>query len=102
MAYILSIDQGTSSTRSMLFDLKGSRKRRRILSYGLGHVISSSQKEHTQYYPQPGYVEHDVEEIWACTVYTITDAMKKVNATKKDILSIGITNQRETTVMWNK
>lgn len=68
----------------------------------IGNIIASSQREHTQYYPEPGFVEHDVEEIWLCTVRTIAEAMQKVHLKKEDILTIGITNQRETTVLWDK
>ena len=87
--YVCSIDQGTSSTRCILFD-------------DLGQVVTSSQKEHQQHYPAPGYVEHNVEEIWESTVSVITDAIAKSDLQAGDIAGVGITNQRETTVVWNK
>jgi glycerol kinase len=89
MKYILALDQGTTSSRSILFDKTGK-------------VIATAQKEFTQHYPQPGWVEHDAEEIWSTQLKTIKDVLKKAKATGKDIAGIGITNQRETTVAWNK
>jgi glycerol kinase len=87
--YIAAIDQGTTSTRCMLFDHQS-------------RVVSSAQREHTQIYPQPGWVEHDPIEIWERTQEVIGDAIIQAKIDPKDILSIGITNQRETTVMWEK
>jgi len=87
--YILSIDQGTSSTRAILFDLKGK-------------IVSQAQQEFQQYYPENGWVEHDPEEIWQSTLNVCHAAIDKKNASVNDIASIGITNQRETTVLWNK
>ncbi len=87
--YIVSIDAGTTSNRSILFDLKGK-------------PVFSSQKEFTQYFPKNGWVEHDPEEIWRTTLKTLKDVIKKSNRLKGKILSIGITNQRETTVLWDK
>ena len=87
--FIISIDAGTTSIRSILFDLKGK-------------PIFSSQKEFTQYFPKNGWVEHDPEEIWSKTKKTLLDVIKKANKLKGKILTIGITNQRETTILWNK
>ncbi len=87
--YIGSIDQGTTSTRFIIFDKKG-------------EIISIAQKEHTQYYPQPGWVEHNPDEIWANTQEVIKEALAKAKLTTKHLTAVGITNQRETTVVWNK
>ncbi|GAA5137887.1 glycerol kinase GlpK [Prosthecobacter algae] len=89
MKYILALDQGTTSSRSILFDKKGK-------------VIATAQKEFTQHYPQPGWVEHDAAEIWSTQLRTMKEVLKKAKAKGKDIAAIGITNQRETTVAWNK
>ena len=87
--FIISIDQGTTSSRAILFNLKG-------------QPVYSSQKEFTQYFPKSGWVEHDPEEIWSTTKKTLSDVIKKSKKIKGKILTIGITNQRETTVLWNK
>lgn len=87
--FILSIDQGTTSTRCILFDHQG-------------QIVSSSQKEHQQYYPKPGWVEHDAIEIWENTVELIYSALAKANANGSDLAAIGITNQRESTLIWDK
>lgn len=87
--YILSIDQGTTSTRCILFDHQGG-------------MVASSQKEHQQYYPQPGWVEHDAVEIWENTAELIYSALAKANAKGADVAAIGITNQRETTLIWER
>ena len=87
--FIISIDQGTTSSRAILFNLKG-------------QPIYSSQKEFTQYFPKSGWVEHDPEEIWSTTKKTLIDVIKKSKKLKGNILTIGITNQRETTVLWDK
>ena len=87
--FIISIDQGTTSSRSILFNLKG-------------QPVYSSQKEFTQYFPKSGWVEHDPEEIWSTTKKTLNDVIKKSKKIKGKILTIGITNQRETTVLWDK
>jgi glycerol kinase len=87
--YVAAIDQGTTSTRFMIFD------------HG-GNVIAVDQKEHQQIYPKPGWVEHDPLEIWRRTQEVIDGALKKGNIDAKDIRAIGITNQRETTVVWDK
>ena len=87
--FIISIDAGTTSNRSILFDLKGK-------------PIFSSQKEFTQYFPKSGWVEHNPDEIWKTTVQTLKAVIEKAKSLKGKILSIGITNQRETTVLWDK
>jgi len=87
--FIISIDQGTTSSRAILFDLKGK-------------PVYSSQKEFTQYFPKSGWVEHDPEEIWSTTKKTLKDVISKSKKLKGRILTIGITNQRETTVLWDK
>ena len=87
--FIISIDQGTTSSRSILFNLNG-------------QPIYSSQKEFTQYFPKSGWVEHDPEEIWSTTKKTLDNVIKKCKKIKGNILTIGITNQRETTILWDK
>src|SRR5205809_312715 len=85
--YIAAIDQGTTSTRCMIFD--GSRP------------IATAQREHRQIFPQPGWVEHDASEIWQRACECIGEAMSIAKIDAKDIAGIGITNQRETTVVWD-
>ncbi len=87
--YIAAIDQGTSSTRCMLFDRAGS-------------VVSAHQLEHRQIYPQPGWVEHDALEIWQRTQEVVRGALVQARVDSKDIAAVGIANQRETTLVWNK
>ena len=87
--YILALDQGTTSSRAILFDKKG-------------NIISLSQKEFTQIYPHPGWIEHNPEEIWKTQIEAAKEAIQKVGLSPSDIASIGITNQRETTVLWDK
>ncbi len=87
--YIASIDQGTTSTRCMIFDHSGT-------------VISKDQKEHTQIYPRPGWVEHDALEIWANVQAVIAGALTRADINKSDLAAVGITNQRETAVVWEK
>ncbi|MGC1577110.1 MAG: glycerol kinase GlpK [Beijerinckiaceae bacterium] len=87
--YVGSIDQGTTSTRFVLFDREG-------------NIIASDQKEHAQLYPKPGWVEHDPAEIWRNTQSVILGAMTKVRLAPHDLSSIGITNQRETTLLWDR
>jgi glycerol kinase len=87
--YIGAIDQGTTSTRFIVFD--AARK-----------VVACAQNEHRQIYPQPGWVEHDAEEIWARTQKVMAEAMAQAQLKAGDLAAIGITNQRETTVLWNK
>ena len=87
--FIISIDAGTTSNRSILFDLKGK-------------PVFSSQREFTQYFPKSGWVEHNPEEIWRTTLKTLKDVIQKAKKLRGEVLSIGITNQRETTVLWDK
>ncbi|MER8365803.1 glycerol kinase GlpK [Mesorhizobium sp. M0306] len=87
--YILAIDQGTTSSRAILFDDKMK-------------VVGSGQKEFTQYYPASGWVEHDPEEIWASVVETVKAALKTAGRNAAEVAAIGITNQRETVVIWDK
>ncbi len=87
--YIGAIDQGTTSTRFIVFDKSG-------------RVVSVAQREHEQIYPRPGWVEHDPEEIWRRTQEVIADAMQQRGLKPGDLAAIGITNQRETTVVWNR
>ncbi|MBC8766554.1 glycerol kinase GlpK [Arenibacter sp. BSSL-BM3] len=87
--YILALDQGTTSSRSVVFDRKG-------------NIVSVSQKEFTQYFPKPGWVEHDPLEIWSSQVSTAAEATTKKGIYGADIAAIGITNQRETVVVWDK
>ena len=87
--YIGAIDQGTTSTRFIVFDRAG-------------EIISSAQEEHEQIYPEPGWVEHDAEEIWLRTQKVITAAMDAGRLRASDLAAIGITNQRETTIVWNR
>ncbi|HEY2706555.1 MAG TPA: glycerol kinase GlpK [Caulobacteraceae bacterium] len=87
--YVAAIDQGTTSSRCMLFDAAGA-------------VVSVTQKEHRQIFPQPGWVEHDALEIWANVQEVVAGALAKAGATVADVAAIGITNQRETTVIWDK
>ena len=89
MSYILALDQGTTSSRAIIFD-KNSR------------MISAAQKEYTQIFPKSGWVEHDPREIWKTQTETAAAALEKANLNAVDIAAIGITNQRETTVCWNK
>jgi glycerol kinase len=87
--YILALDQGTTSSRSMLFDKQG-------------NIISVAQKEFKQIFPQPGWVEHDANEIWSTQFGTMAEAVAKAHINMKQVAGIGITNQRETTVLWDK
>lgn len=87
--YILSFDQGTTSSRAIIFNKEGS-------------IIASAQKEFTQIFPQPGWVEHDANEIWSTQVGVAAEAVSKAGIAIHNIDAIGITNQRETTVVWNK
>lgn len=87
--YIMALDAGTTSNRCILFNQKG-------------EMCSVAQREFAQYFPQPGWVEHNADEIWASQLGVAVEAMEKIGATAKDIAAIGITNQRETTVVWDK
>jgi glycerol kinase len=89
MSFILALDQGTSSSRSIVFD-------------GAGRVVAMAQREFRQIYPQPGWVEHDPEDLWQSQLATAQEAIAKAGLTARDISAIGITNQRETTVVWNR
>ena len=86
--YILSFDQGTTSSRAILFDHEG-------------QIHTIAQKEFTQHFPKPGWVEHDPLEIWSTQMGVATEAISKQGLSLNDIAAIGITNQRETTVVWN-
>ena len=87
--FILALDQGTSSSRSIVFDAQG-------------RIVAMAQREFRQIYPQPGWVEHDPKEIWATQLTTAQEALAQAKLKAADIASIGITNQRETTVVWNR
>ncbi len=87
--FLVAIDQGTTSTRSVLFDTKG-------------NILFTSQFEFKQYFPKNGWVEHDPNEIWQTTLKSLKSVINKASKLKGKILSIGITNQRETTILWNK
>ncbi len=87
--HILALDQGTSSSRSIVFD-------------ALGRIVAMAQRETRQVYPQPGWVEHDPKEIWATQLATAREALQKAGLRAEQIASVGITNQRETTLLWNR
>lgn len=87
--YVMALDAGTTSNRCILFDKDGK-------------ICSMAQKEFTQHFPQPGWVEHDANEIWMTILFVAQEAMNQAGATAKDIAAIGITNQRETTIVWDK
>jgi glycerol kinase len=89
MKYILALDQGTTSSRAIIFDQGGA-------------IHSMAQKEFQQFFPQPGWVEHDANEIWATQAGVAAEALTKAGLSHKDIAAIGITNQRETTMVWNR
>ena len=89
MSYVLALDQGTASSRAIVFDRES-------------NIISVEQKEFTQIYPRTGWVEHNPQEIWKTQTQVAIEALQKANLTAKDIAAIGITNQRETTVVWNR
>src|SRR5579859_7776430 len=87
--YILAIDQGTTSSRAIIFDHAGG-------------VKSVAQREFKQYYPKPGWVEHDANEIWSTQAGVVAEAVARAKLSGKDLAAIGITNQRETTVVWDR
>ncbi len=87
--YVMALDSGTTSNRCILFN-------------EMGEMCSVAQKEFTQYFPKPGWVEHDANEIWSSQLGVAVEAMSKIGAVAKDIAAIGITNQRETTIVWDK
>ncbi|MBT9500643.1 MAG: glycerol kinase GlpK [Burkholderiaceae bacterium] len=89
MTYLLALDQGTSSSRSIVFD-------------GQGHIVAMAQREFRQIFPQPGWVEHDAMEIWHSQLATAREVLAKAGLKAGDIHALGITNQRETTVVWNR
>ena len=85
--YVMALDAGTTSNRCILFNEKG-------------ELCSVAQREFTQYFPKPGWVEHDAGEIWSTQLSVAREAMNQIEATAEDIAAIGITNQRETTIVW--
>ncbi len=87
--YVMALDAGTTSNRCILFNKEG-------------QIVSVAQKEFTQYFPQPGWVEHDAGEIWSTQLGVAVEAMQKIGAEPEDIAALGITNQRETTIVWDK
>jgi len=87
--YILALDQGTTSSRSMLFDHDG-------------RVVATAQREFTQHFPRSGWVEHDAEEIWATQAATIAEVLARARSSVAELAAVGITNQRETTVLWDR
>jgi glycerol kinase len=87
--YVAALDQGTTSTRCMLFDRQG-------------RMVSIAQREHHQYYPQPGWVEHDAAEIWSIVRRVVPQALAEAGVEPAQVVAIGVTNQRETTVVWNR
>ncbi len=89
MKYLLAIDQGTTSSRTILFDLEG-------------RLVSVAQREFPQYYPHPGWVEHEPEEIWQSQLGTIREVLARSSVSPKEVAAIGITNQRETTLVWER
>ena len=89
MRYIMALDQGTTSSRCILFDREG-------------NVATVVQREFRQYYPKPGYVEHDAEEIWESQLTVAREAMSRLGISYREIAAIGITNQRETTIVWDR
>src|SRR3954468_12765094 len=89
MTYLLALDQGTSSSRSIVFDEHG-------------RIVALAQQELPQIFPQPGWVEHDPMQIWSSQLDTARAALAQANLAAKDIRAIGITNQRETTMLWNR
>ena len=86
--YVIAMDQGTTSSRAILFNKSG-------------EIVSAAQHEFRQIYPRPGWVEHDPMDIWSTQMGVTVEAMQKVDAKPEDIAAIGITNQRETTVVWD-
>jgi len=87
--FVLALDQGTTSSRSILFDHEGS-------------IVATAQREFTQHFPRSGWVEHDAEEIWATQSATIAEVLARARASVADVAAVGITNQRETTVLWDR
>ena len=89
MPYILALDQGTTSSRAILFDESGA-------------IVAAAQHEFKQFYPQPGWVEHDPIEIWTSQLSCAVEALGKAGARPQDVAAIGITNQRETVIVWDR
>src|SRR5947209_19896807 len=89
MPYVLALDQGTTSSRALLFDRAGT-------------IAATAQQEFQQIFPQPGWVEHDATEIWATQSGVMHEVLAKAGIGARDIAAIGITNQRETTVVWER
>lgn len=89
MKYILALDQGTTSSRAILFNDKA-------------EVVTKTQKEFPQHYPKPGWVEHEPDDIWLSQISVAREAIEKANVSPRDIAAIGITNQRETTILWDR
>ena len=87
--FVLALDQGTTSSRSILFDHDG-------------NIVATAQREFTQHFPRSGWVEHDAEEIWATQAATIAEVLARARASVADVAAVGITNQRETTVLWDR
>ena len=87
--YVMAIDQGTTSTRAILFDHEGT-------------IVSTGQLEHEQIFPRAGWVEHDPQEIWRNTREVIGQALSRAEITRHEIAAVGVTNQRETTVVWDR
>ena len=89
MEYVLALDQGTTSSRAVLYDRSGT-------------IRSLAQREFTQFYPRTGWVEHDPEEIWASQMSVAVEALSRVDGRPRDIAALGIANQRETTIVWER
>ena len=89
MTYLLALDQGTSSSRSIVFDADG-------------RIVAMAQRELPQHYPQPGWVEHDANEIWTSQRDVACEALASAKLKAQDVAAVGITNQRETVVIWNR
>ena len=87
--FLLALDQGTSSSRSIVFDARG-------------QIVAMAQREFRQIYPQPGWVEHDPAELWSTQLATAQEALAKAGLSAGQLAGIGITNQRETTLVWNR
>ena len=89
MRYVLALDQGTTSSRAIVFNEQGV-------------PVAGAAREYPQYYPQPGWVEHDAEEIWASQLAVAREALQRANLSAGDVAAIGVTNQRETSVVWDR
>ena len=89
MPYVLALDQGTTSSRAIVFDHNAA-------------IVAVGQREFQQIFPRPGWVEHDPSEIWATQIAVATEALGRAHLRPRDIAAIGITNQRETTVVWDR